>query len=110
MDFSKTDLVSTLKEAGYSDISSHDWLRSMVIVGQVSLGIVLTVGAGLLITSFLKLTRMDEGFTPDHLLTFTFDLPDSAYQDTRPQFYRNISRNCGLCRESSRLPGRTTCP
>jgi hypothetical protein len=31
---------------------------------------VLTVGAGLLITSFMNLTRMDEGFTPDHLLTF----------------------------------------
>jgi putative ABC transport system permease protein len=85
---SKTDIVSTLKEGGYSDIPSHDWLRSMVIVGQVALGIVLTVGAGLLITSFMKLARMDEGFTPDHLLTFTFDLPDSAYKDTRLQFYR----------------------
>jgi predicted permease len=85
---SKTNLVSTLKEGGYSDIPSHDWLRSSVIVGQVALGIVLTVGAGLLITSFVRLTRMDEGFTPDHLLTFTFELPDSTYKDTRPQFYQ----------------------
>jgi predicted permease len=85
---SKTDLVSTLKEGGYSDIPSHDWLRSSVIVGQVALGIVLTVGAGLLITSFVRLTRMDEGFTPDHLLTFSFELPDSTYKDTRPQFYQ----------------------
>jgi putative ABC transport system permease protein len=85
---SKTDLVSTLKEGGYSDLPSHDWLRSSVIVGQVALGIVLTVGAGLLITSFVRLTRMDEGFTPDHLLTFTFELPDSTYKDTRPQFYQ----------------------
>ncbi|MBN9617457.1 MAG: ABC transporter permease [Acidobacteriales bacterium] len=85
---SKTDLVSTLKEGGYSDIPSHDWLRSSVIVGQVAVGIVLTVGAGLLITSFVRLTRMDEGFTPDHLLTFTFDLPDATYKDTRSQFYQ----------------------
>ena len=85
---SRTNLVSTLKEGGYSDIPSHDWLRSAVIVGQVALGIVLTVSAGLLITSFVKLTRLDEGFTPDHLLTFTFELPDSDYKNTRPQFYR----------------------
>jgi putative ABC transport system permease protein len=85
---SKTDLVSTLKEGGYSDIPSHDWLRSTVIVGQVALGIVLTVGAGLLVTSFVKLMRMNEGFNPDRLLTFTFELPDSAYKDKRPEFYR----------------------
>jgi putative ABC transport system permease protein len=85
---SKTDLVSTLKEGGYSDIPSHDRLRSSVIVGQVALGIVLTVGAGLLISSFVRLTRMDEGFIPDHLLTFTFELPDSTYKNTRPQFYQ----------------------
>jgi putative ABC transport system permease protein len=30
---------------------------------------------------------MDEGFNPDHLLTFSFELPDSVYKDTRPQFY-----------------------
>jgi predicted permease len=69
---SKIDLLSTLKDGGYTDIPGHDWLRSAVIVGQVALGIVLTVGAGLLITSFVKLTHRDEGFTPDHLLTFTF--------------------------------------
>lgn len=85
---SKTNLVRTLKEGGYAESPSHDWLRSAVVVAQVALGIVLTVGAGLLITSFIKLTHLDKGFTPDHLLTFTFDLPDSAYKDTRPLFYR----------------------
>jgi putative ABC transport system permease protein len=85
---SKTDLVSTLKEGGRSDISGHDWIRSAVIVGQVALGIVLTAGAGLLITSFVKLTHADEGFNPSHVLTFLFETPDSRYKDTRPQFYR----------------------
>ena len=85
---SRTDLVSTLKEGGRADVSSRDWLRSTVIVGQVALGIVLTAGAGLLISSFVKLTRMDEGFRPDHILTFTFETPDARYKDTRPQFYR----------------------
>ncbi len=85
---SKTDLVSTLKEGGRADVSGYDWLRSTVIVGQVAFGIVLTAGAGLLITSFAKLVNANEGFHPDHLLTFTFEVPDSAYKDKLPQFYR----------------------
>jgi putative ABC transport system permease protein len=85
---SRVDLVATLKEGGCSDIAGHDWLRSAVIVGQVALGVVLTAGAGLLITSFLNLTRTNPGFNPDHVLTFVFETPDSRYKDTRPQFYR----------------------
>jgi putative ABC transport system permease protein len=85
---SKTDLVTTLKEGGRSDTGGRNWLRSALVIGQVTLGIVLTAGAGLLITSFVNLTHMDEGFNPDHLLTFSFELPDSVYKDTRPQFYR----------------------
>ena len=85
---SRVDLVATLKEGGRSDIAGHDWLRSAVMVGQVALGVVLTAGAGLLVTSFLNLTRTNPGFNPDHLLTFVFETPDFRYKDTRPQFYR----------------------
>ena len=85
---SKTDLVSTLKAGGASDMSGRDRLRSAVIVGQVALGIVLTAGAGLLISSFVKLMHEDLGFHPDHLLTFRFETPDNRYEKTRPQFYR----------------------
>ena len=85
---SKTDLVSTLKEGGRSSISGYDWLRASLIVGQISLGIVLTAGAGLLVTSFANLLRTKQGFNPDRLLTFYFETPDSQYKDTRSQFYR----------------------
>ena len=85
---SRTNLVATLKEGGRAEIFGHDWLRSTVIVGQVALGVVLTAGAALLMTSFSRLTHKDQGFQPDHLLTFTFETPDSRYKDTRPQFYR----------------------
>jgi putative ABC transport system permease protein len=84
---SKANLVSTLKEGGRSDIAGHDRLRSALVIGQVSLGIVLTTGAGLLISSFVKLTHLDEGFRPDHILTYTFEPPNSRNKDTRPQFY-----------------------
>jgi predicted permease len=86
---SKTDLVSTLKSGSASDMSGHDRLRSTVIVGQVALGIMLTAGAGLLISSFLKLMHEDLGFHPDHLLTYRFETPDNRYQNSRPEFYRN---------------------
>ncbi len=87
---SRTDLVSTLKEGGRSDITGRDWLRSSLIVGQVALGLVLTAAAGLLITSFVHLLHSREGFNPDHLTTLVFETPDARYQtgDARPQFYR----------------------
>jgi predicted permease len=86
---SKTDLVTTLKAGGSSDMSGHDRLRSTVIVGQVALGIVLTAGAGLLISSFVKRMHQKIGFEPDHLLTFRFETPDVRYKDRRTQFYRD---------------------
>ncbi|HTJ28902.1 MAG TPA: ABC transporter permease, partial [Acidobacteriaceae bacterium] len=86
---SKTELVSTLKTGGASDMSGHDKLRSAVIVCQVALGIVLTAGTGLLIASFVKLTHKDVGFLPDHLLTYRFELPDNRYAKSRPEFYRD---------------------
>jgi predicted permease len=85
---SKTELVSTLKEGARADISGRDWLRSSLIVGQIALGLVLTAAAGLLIASFLNLRRTDEGFNPDHLLTFLFELPDFQYRNAQTGFYQ----------------------
>ena len=85
---SKTDLVSTLKEGGRSEIIGRDWLRASLIVGQVAVGLVLAAGAGLLITSFAHLVHTNEGFNPDHLTTLFFETPDARYKETRAQFYR----------------------
>ena len=82
------DLLSPLKEGGRSETDVRNRLGSLVIVGQVALGIVLTAGAGLLVTSYVHLARSDEGFKPDHLLTFMFETPDSRYMHNRSAFYR----------------------
>jgi predicted permease len=82
------DLLSPLKEGGRSETDVRNRLGSLVIVGQVALGIVLTAGAGLLVTSYAHLARSDEGFKPDHLLTFMFEIPDSRYMNNRSDFYR----------------------
>jgi predicted permease len=84
----RRDLLSPLKNAGRSETGERHRLGSVVIVGQVALGIVLTAGAGLLVTSFIHLARNDQGFNPDHVLTFQFETPDSRYVKTRVQFYR----------------------
>ena len=86
---SRTDLVSTLKEGGRNEVFGRDWVRSSLIVAQVAMGLVLTVAAGLLITSFSRLLHSDEGFNPDHLTTMFFETPDAQYSnnDKRPQFY-----------------------
>ena len=85
----RTDLVSTLKEGGRTEVFGRDWLRSSLIVGQVAVGLLLTAAAGLLISSFNRLIHADKGFDPDHLTTVYFELPDAQYTKTRPQFYRS---------------------
>ena len=86
---SRTELVNSLKEGGRTETSHREWLRSSLVVAQVALGLVLTAGAGLLVTSFLHLLRTGPGFNPDHLLTFFFELPDAQYKHKRPEFYRD---------------------
>ena len=86
---SRTDMISTMKEGGRGEVAGRDWLRSALIVGQVALGLVVTAGAGLLITSFTNLRHTNQGFNPQHLLTLTFETPDSRYKMTRTQFYRD---------------------
>src|SRR5262249_15941545 len=70
-----------------------DWLRSSLIVGQVALGLVLTTGAGLLITSFKNLAHANRGFNPNQITTLFFETPDARYKETRPQFYREYFDN-----------------
>jgi predicted permease len=85
---SRTDLVSTLKQIGRTEVFGRDWARSSLIVGQVAMGLVLTVAAGLLLTSFSRLLRTDEGFDPHHLTTMFFETPDAQYNHNRSPFYR----------------------
>ena len=85
----KGDLVSTLKDSSRSNTGERHRLGSVVTMAQVALGIVLTAGAGLLVTSYLHLTHNDQGFNPDRVLTFNFETPDARYLHTRPEFYRD---------------------
>jgi putative ABC transport system permease protein len=76
---SKVDFASSLKEGSRASTRKHDRIRSALVIAQVTLGLVLVTGAGLLMASFLRLERSDLGLRPDHLLTFRFSLPEPQY-------------------------------
>ncbi|MDB6039611.1 MAG: macrolide transporter ATP-binding/permease protein, partial [Verrucomicrobiales bacterium] len=67
-----------------SGINTHR-LRSLLVVSEVSLSIVLLLGAGLLIKSFIRLRGVNPGFRSDHMLSLTVDLNPPRYPDPRSQ-------------------------
>ena len=59
----------------------HGKLRAALVIGEVALSIVLMIGAGLLMRSFLVLTRVDLGFDPKNVLYFRLSLPKAYNTD-----------------------------
>ena len=83
---SNIKLSVTLKEAGRSlaGATRSQRLRSAFVVAEVALALVLLVGAGLLIRSFLRLQSVDMGFNARNVLTMRVALPSSRYdQDAK---------------------------
>jgi putative ABC transport system permease protein len=77
----KPDLNDMLKEGergGTSSRARHR-MRDLLVVSEVALSLVLLVGAGLLIRSFVRLLAIDPGFRPEHVLTASIPLPVSRY-------------------------------
>lgn len=65
--------------------------RTALLVGQVALACVLTIGAALLLRSFSAVMRIDPGFEPNRLLTWQMNLPDRlTTPDERRAFYREF--------------------
>ena len=88
---SRTDLNVSLKEGGRGGGFHGRGLRSALMVSEVALAIVLLVGSGLLIRSFVKLLEVDPGYRAENLLTAKISLPP-RYRDNsqRAQFYERI--------------------
>ena len=71
---SKTDLVESLKESRRSgtDGTARQHLRSALVTLQIAMALILLVGAGLMINSFVRIERNPLGADPKNLLTFDF--------------------------------------
>ena len=71
---SNPDLVGSLKEAGRSgtDGVARQHLRSLLVTIQIAMALILLIGAGLMINSFLRIQNNPLGADPKGLLTFDF--------------------------------------
>jgi putative ABC transport system permease protein len=74
---SKTNLQGVLKESGRSSTGSRsrNRFRSLLVVSEVALALMLLIGAGLLINSFVRLQKANLGFNPQNMLTMEIMLP-----------------------------------
>lgn len=88
----RSDVNDALKSGGKGSINSGARLRRGFVVAEVALSLMLFIGAGLLIKSFWRLTNVNPGFQPDHLLTLHVSLPEQKYKEDAQviEFFRNV--------------------
>jgi len=90
---SRMALVETLKDGGRGGAGpSHRRAQRVLVVSEIALALMLSIGAGLMIRSLAALQRVSPGFEPSHLLAFHLSLPLAQY-DTREKaraFYSTL--------------------
>jgi predicted permease len=84
LQITRTDPNATLKETGSRSGTGrrHHYTRSVLVVAETALAIVLLVGAALLIRTFSSLRSVDAGFNPERVLSFETSLGGSKYATT----------------------------
>lgn len=89
---SRPDLVSALKDTGArSEKVRRLGLQNLFVVAQVSLSLLLLIGAGLFLKSLLHLRNVDPGVKADHLALASIDLGAAGYSEERGKaFYRQL--------------------
>ncbi|HEY8716714.1 MAG TPA: ABC transporter permease [Candidatus Acidoferrum sp.] len=91
---SRTNISETLKESGRGASSgrARHRLRSALVIAEVSMALVLLVGAGLLVKGFQALLSVNQNYHPESLLTFNLTLPELQYQEksARVQFHDRL--------------------
>lgn len=82
---SKPHLNESLKERSRSLAGSlhHNRIRSLLVVSEIALALVLLIGSCLMLKSFLLLQGVDPGLHPENVLTLGFSLFESKYSVTR---------------------------
>ncbi len=90
---SKSELVESLKEGGRGtgDGARRNPIRSVLVVAELAVAVVLLVCAGLLIQSLWRLQKVKSGLTPENVLTFNVGLPEVKYNsDKQSRFFADL--------------------
>jgi putative ABC transport system permease protein len=82
---SKPDLSDTLKEGGraVSASLSRNRMRAALVAGEMAVALMLLIGAGLLIQSFIRLEHVAPGFQPERILSMQVNLAGPRYRDEK---------------------------
>ena len=100
---SGVNVQEALKDASRGSTSAGQRLRGGLLVAEVSLSLVLLIAAGLLLTSFSRLQRVEPGFEPDGIFTAQLALPAQRYnREKLAAFFENFYQRL------SSLPGSTS--
>ena len=101
--YGSPDLVPALKEGGRGGTvgKARHLARQVLVVVQVSMALVLLVGAGLMIRSFWRLANVDPGIHPEGVLTVNLSLPESEYESST----RTAQLYAQLLEKVRNLPG-----
>ena len=74
---SKTNVNEVLKEGARGSAGgARARIRSALVIAEVALSLLLLVGAGLMVRTFLNLQRIDVGFRPERAMTLRLSLPE----------------------------------
>jgi len=89
---SKLDVSSSLKEGGRTgEGHRRTSARALLLIGEVALSLMLLVGAGLFIRSFIRLQEVRPGFNPHNVLVACLAVPGAKYkEEQRPEFFRQL--------------------
>jgi putative ABC transport system permease protein len=87
----RRDLQNPLKEGAKSGTGAA---RGLLVVAEMAVAVVLLVGAGLLLHSFLRLLAVDPGFDPERVLTLRVELDPQRYPGSEAQsaYFQDLSR------------------
>jgi putative ABC transport system permease protein len=88
---SQTHVAEDLKNGGRPGSSARTRLRSALVIAEVAVALVLLIGAGLLLSSLLKLRAVDPGFRTSSLIAVELPVPQARYDtDAQRRFYSDV--------------------
>ena len=88
----RMDPAADLKDGGRGGGTSRQRtrLRNGLVIAETSLALVLVIGAGLLINSVVRMTRVETGFDPNNVYAMTVVHPDPRSPEELSVFYRQL--------------------